>query len=130
MVNRFAVLLAAAFAVAAALLAFLPSSSGETSCGIWASPNIGKAEAKSAVNDLSELSDLAGTVDGQEEVSANASATANGLAAAYRACDDKLDSRRMWTFIAFGAALVATPAVLLVAGLDEDQTATAYRSTP
>lgn len=125
MVNRFAVLLSMAFAVAAALFAFLPSSSGETSCGIWPSPSIGKAEARAAVKDLTELSDLAGTVDGQERVAADASSSASGLAGAYRACDDKLDNRRMWTFIAFGAALAATPAVLVVAGLDEDQTATA-----
>jgi hypothetical protein len=118
MVNRFAVLLAVALAVGAALLAFVPASANGTDCGIWAVPGFGKSEAQ-AISDKADAAPADGALD--DEASSLRSA-ANDT---YEKCDSKLDQRRMWTLILFAASLVATPAVLVVAGLDEDQTATA-----
>lgn len=116
MVNRFAVVLAAALGIASALFLFLPASANGENCGVWISPSFGKAEAQAAYDKTAGASEEA-LADERAAVKDTANST-------YQACDDKLDSRRLWTILTFAAALAAAPAVLVIAGLEERQTAT------
>jgi hypothetical protein len=111
MVNRFAVLLSAVFALAAALIAFLPANSNGTNCGVWMSPSFNESEAQATYD-----RNVGGR--GEEALADERANLASTIEDTREGCGNALDRRRFWTLLAFGAALVATPAVLTVAGVD------------
>ena len=117
--RRLALVTGLTLLLGAVLFTALPANVSNTECGWWVAPEWSESESRELGERYLAVAEEASTMEGGGELFEQSGAQAMKVANSYRACTDKLSTRRNLT-LGLLASAVLVPAGILYVGRRED----------